>query len=158
MVGPNLAPAPGEQLDAAVPSSMTLRTTENQAETKPKADLSKLLTVTQLVAELNATICRHMFKWGKCTQGCCIHHREKRFCKECGGSQICPHGRSKSQCKECGGSKICPHGRQKSFCKECGGSQICPHGTSKSQCKHPDCAAAKVAMKAAKAAKKAERG
>jgi hypothetical protein len=64
----------------------------------------------------------------------------------------------KSQCKECGGSKICPHGRQKSFCKECGGSQICPHGTSKSQCKHPDCEAAKVAMKAAKADKKAERG
>jgi hypothetical protein len=172
MVGPNLAPAPGEQFDAAASSSMSLRTTENQAENKPMANLSKLLTVV----ELNAIMCRHMFKWGQCTKGCCIHHREQRFCteckgsqicshgreksfcKECGGSQICPHGRQKSQCKECGGSQICPHGRVKSFCKECGGSQICLHGTSKSQCTHPDCAAAKVAMKAAKAAKKAERG
>ncbi len=39
MVGPNVAPAPGEQFDAAASSSMTLRTTENQAENKPKADL-----------------------------------------------------------------------------------------------------------------------
>jgi hypothetical protein len=174
MVGPNLATAPGEQLDAAVPSSMALLTTANQAETEPKADFSKLLTV----AELNAIMCVHMFKWGECTKGCCqcIHGRVKSFCKECGGSQICTHGRQKGTCKECGGSRICPHGRQKgfckecggsricthgrqkSFCKECGGSQICPHGTSKSSCKHADCAAAKVAMKAAKAAKKAERG
>jgi hypothetical protein len=56
MVGPNLAPAPGEQLDAAVPSSMTLLTTANQAETKPKADFSKLLTV----ADLNAIMCAHV--------------------------------------------------------------------------------------------------
>jgi hypothetical protein len=118
MVGPNLAPAPGEQLDAAVPSSMTLLTTANQAETKPKADFSKLLTV----ADLNAIMCVHMFKWGECTKGCCIHRREQRFCKECGGSQICPHGKLKRSCKQ------------------------------------PDCAAAKVAMKAAKAAKKAARG
>jgi hypothetical protein len=122
MVGPNLAPAPGGQFDAAASSSMTLRTTENQAETKPKADFSKLLTVTQLVVVLNATICRHNFQWGKCTRGCCIHRRVKKCCKECGGSQVCPHGRRKSSCKQ------------------------------------PDCAAAKVAMKAAKAAKKAARG
>jgi hypothetical protein len=115
---------------------MALLTTANQAETEPKADFSKLLTVK----ELNAIMCVHRFNWGECTKGCCIHHREQRFCKECGGSQICPHG------------------RQKSFCKECGGSQICTHGTSKSSCKHADCAAAKVAMKAAKAAKKAGRG
>jgi hypothetical protein len=56
MDGPNLAPAPGEQLDAAVPSSMTLLTTQNPAENKPKADLSKLLTV----ADLNAIMCAHV--------------------------------------------------------------------------------------------------
>jgi hypothetical protein len=157
---------------------MALLTTANQAETKPKADFSKLLTVT----ELNAIMCRRMFKWGECTKGCCIqvHHREhwqshckeckgsqicshgrqKSFCKECKGSQICSHGRVKKQCKECGGSQMCSHGKRKPYCKECGGSQICPHGQQKMQCKHPDCAAAKVrvAMKAAKAAKKAERG
>ena len=56
MVGPNLAPAPGEQLDAAASSSMALLTTANQAETKPKADFSKLLTV----ADLNAIMCAHV--------------------------------------------------------------------------------------------------
>ena len=162
MVGPKLAAAPGEQLDAAASSSMTLLTTENQAENKPLADLSKLLTVV----ELNAIMCRHKSKWGQCTRGCCIHHRQKKLCKDCGGSQICVHGREKSQCKECGGSQICAHGRQKSQCKECGGSQICghgrrksqckecggseicAHGRRKSQCKHSDCEAAKTARKA----------
>jgi len=65
----------------------------------------------------------------------CPHGRQKRYCKECGGSGICEHGRQKSQCKECGGSGICEHGRQKSYCKECGGSGICEHGRQKSQCK-----------------------
>jgi hypothetical protein len=37
MVGPNLAPAPDEQLDAAASSSMALLTTANQAENKPMA-------------------------------------------------------------------------------------------------------------------------
>ena len=65
----------------------------------------------------------------------CPHNREKRKCKECGGSSICPHNRQKSICKECGGSSICIHNRQKSTCKECGGSGICPHNKIKSQCK-----------------------
>jgi hypothetical protein len=115
MVGPNLAPASGEQLDAAASSSMALLTTANQAETKPKADFSKLLTVT----ELNAIMCVHRFNWGECTKGCCIHRRERSHCKECKGSQICSHGRQKSFCKECKGSQICSH-RQKGFALEPG--------------------------------------
>ena len=66
---------------------------------------------------------------------CCEHGRQKRQCKECGGSGICEHGRLKYRCKECGGSAICEHGRQKYECKECGGSAICEHGRRKSQCK-----------------------
>ena len=31
----------------------------------------------------------------------------------------CPHGRQKRICKECGGSRICAHGRRKHRCKEC---------------------------------------
>ena len=49
----------------------------------------------------------------------CEHGREKRFCKECGGTRICEHGRVKSRCRECGGSGFCEHGRIKSTCKEC---------------------------------------
>ena len=154
MVGPNLAPAPGEQIDAAASSSVTYLMAQNQAENKPMAVFSKLLTV----AEINAIVCRHNFKWGQCTRGCCIHHREQSLCRECGGSQICIHGRQKSMCKECGGSQICSHGGRKSQCKECGGSEICSHGRLKSRCKDQDCKAAKVARQAAKAAKKAERG
>ena len=65
----------------------------------------------------------------------CEHGREKRRCKECGGSGICTHGKDKRQCKECGGSAICPHGRQKRLCIDCGGSGICTHGKRKSTCK-----------------------
>ena len=53
---------------------------------------------------------------------CCEHGRQKRQCKECGGSGLCEHGRVKYSCKECGGSGICEHGRLKYSCKECGGS------------------------------------
>ena len=68
-------------------------------------------------------------------QYACEHGRQRRFCKECGGSQICPHGRERGQCKECGGSQICPHGRLRRQCKECGGSSICEHGKQRSCCK-----------------------
>ena len=89
----------------------------------------------------------------------CPHGKWRRFCKECGGSQICEHARWRSKCKECrgagicvhdriryyckecGGSQICEHDRQRRYCKECGGSQICEHGRQPSKCK--ECRAAK---------------
>ena len=52
----------------------------------------------------------------------CEHGRQKRECKECGGSGICERGRRKAYCKECGGSGFCEYGRRKAYCKECGGS------------------------------------
>ena len=65
----------------------------------------------------------------------CPHGRQRRRCKECGGSQICEHGRQRDKCKECGGAGICEHGRVRSICKECGGSGICEHGRVRSICK-----------------------
>ena len=45
----------------------------------------------------------------------CRHGRQKRQCKECGGSGICLHGMMKRACKERrGGIGISLHGRQKS--------------------------------------------
>jgi hypothetical protein len=65
----------------------------------------------------------------------CEHSREKRRCRDCGGSQICEHNRRNYQCKECGGGSICEHNRLKSQCKECGGASICEHSRIKSRCK-----------------------
>ena len=81
--------------------------------------------------------CEHGVKWrSKCKVcGACPHGRQRRQCKECGGSSICEHSRERSKCKECGGGSICEHGRQRHQCKECGGSQICEHGRVRSQCK-----------------------
>jgi len=31
----------------------------------------------------------------------CPHHREKKFCKDCGGSHICVHLRQRQSCKLC---------------------------------------------------------
>jgi hypothetical protein len=59
------------------------------------------------------------------------HGRQKRQCKDCGGSGICPHDKSQNTCKDCGGSAICPHGTNNHTCKECGGSAICPHGKNR---------------------------
>ena len=50
----------------------------------------------------------------------CEHGRERRYCKDCGGSGICEHGRRRSVCKDCGGGSICEHGRRRSTCKDCG--------------------------------------
>jgi hypothetical protein len=65
----------------------------------------------------------------------CDHGRDKRFCRECGGSGICPHGKLKQRCRECGGSALCTHGRMKRTCRECGGSAVCVHGKRKERCK-----------------------
>lgn len=78
-------------------------------------------------------------KWGHII---CEHNRERRRCKECGGSSVCEHGRERSQCRECGGSQICKHGRQRSKCKKCGGVSICEHGRLKSYCK--DCGGSQI--------------
>ena len=72
----------------------------------------------------------------------CEHGRERRKCKECGGTSICEHGRQRNHCKECGGSLICEHGRQRSLCKECGGASICEHGRVRSRCK--ECGGASI--------------
>ncbi len=72
----------------------------------------------------------------------CQHKKEKRYCKDCGGSSICKHNRNKSLCKDCGGISICYHNRVKSECKDCGGSQICEHNRIKSSCK--DCGGSKI--------------
>ena len=49
--------------------------------------------------------------------GPCEHGVKKRSnCKVC---SACPHGRQRRECKECGGSQICEHGRVRSKCKEC---------------------------------------
>ncbi len=65
----------------------------------------------------------------------CVHGKQKSYCRDCGGSQFCIHSKIKSSCKECGGSQICEHGKLKTHCKECGGSQICEHRKRKTQCK-----------------------
>ena len=65
----------------------------------------------------------------------CEHGRQRRFCKDCGGSGLCEHGRTRSECKDCGGSGVCEHGRVRSKCKDCGGGSFCVHGRIRSQCK-----------------------
>ena len=50
----------------------------------------------------------------------CEHGRQRRFCKDCGGSGLCEHGRERHRCKDCGGAGICEHGRRRSRCKDCG--------------------------------------
>ena len=41
----------------------------------------------------------------------CPHKKEKRQCKDCGGSSICIHDKRKSSCKEC----------NPAFCTKCNG-------------------------------------
>ena len=88
--------------------------------------------------------CEHGVKQRSRCKVCsaCPHGRQRRQCKECGGSSICEHGRRRSTCKECGGSSICEHGRQRYQCKECGGSQICEHGRQRTKCK--ECGGASI--------------
>ena len=61
----------------------------------------------------------------------CEHHRQKKHCKECGGSCICEHGKLKHRCKKCGGSSICEHSKRKENCKKCKGSAYCEHNRLK---------------------------
>ncbi len=65
----------------------------------------------------------------------CEHNIFRKFCIECGGSQICPHNKQKQVCKECGGSQICLHNKNRSACKECGGSAFCSHNKQRQQCR-----------------------
>ena len=67
----------------------------------------------------------------------CPHQRERRQCKECGGSAFCEHQRQRSKCKDCGGSAFCEHQRRRSRCKDCDGGSICEHQRIRSRCK--DC-------------------
>ena len=72
----------------------------------------------------------------------CEHNRLRRYCKDCGGSQICEHNRQRSRCKDCGGSQICEHNRHRNTCKDCGGSSICEHNRMRNTCK--DCGGASI--------------
>jgi len=67
--------------------------------------------------------------------GICQHQRQRRNCKECGGTSICKHGTQRNRCKECEGTSICRHKREKHTCRECGGSGICVHNKRKARCK-----------------------
>jgi hypothetical protein len=52
----------------------------------------------------------------------CIHDKEKRRCRDCGGNGFCPHDKRKSECKQCckpGEGIFCLHMNRKSRCKEC---------------------------------------
>ena len=68
----------------------------------------------------------------------CEHGRERRKCKQCGGSSICEHNRERNKCRECGGASICEHNRQRNNCRECGGASICEHDRIRSACKECD--------------------
>ena len=72
----------------------------------------------------------------------CVHGKERRYCRECGGSGICPHDKRRNMCKDCGGTGVCIHGRRKSQCLECGGNGLCVHRREKSRCR--DCGGASV--------------
>lgn len=73
----------------------------------------------------------------KYNKGKCIHDKQKRYCRECGGSSICEHNREKFKCKECKGTCICEHNKIRSKCRECGGASICEHNRERSKCR--DC-------------------
>ena len=64
----------------------------------------------------------------------CIHSRQERRCKDCGGKEICGHGLQRSRCRECGGSEICIHAVNRWSCKACGGPAYCIHSRVKSRC------------------------
>ena len=65
----------------------------------------------------------------------CEHGKEKRHCRECGGSSYCEHNVRKGRCKECGGSSLCEHKLEKSSCVKCGGSSICEHNRERRRCR-----------------------
>ena len=86
----------------------------------------------------------------------CEHGKEKRRCKECGGSGICKHqhlkftcklcnpvgtggicihNRDKYNCVQCKGGGICEHNRRRARCVECGGGSICEHKRQRRICK-----------------------
>jgi len=72
----------------------------------------------------------------------CEHGRERRKCKQCGGSSICEHNRERNKCRECGGASICEHNRQRNNCKECGGASICEHNRQRNNCR--ECGGASI--------------
>ena len=72
----------------------------------------------------------------KYSQKKCVHNIQKRYCKECGGSEICIHSKRKIYCEDCHGSGICEHKKRKYNCKECSNA-LCSHNKNKHHCK--DC-------------------
>jgi len=82
------------------------------------------------------------YRCRECGKGYCKHGKDKRWCKDCGGSMLCEHGKGKYYCKECNGKGICIHNRTRSRCKDCGykykynpESLKCEHGKWNNRCK-----------------------
>lgn len=65
----------------------------------------------------------------------CVHHRNRYYCKDCGGDGICEHNIRRNACRSCGGSQVCSHNRIRGTCADCGGSLRCEHGRVKYHCK-----------------------
>lgn len=71
--------------------------------------------------------CRECKGLGRGGNGFCERDRDRRICRDCGGSQVgksgktrrCEHGRIRHTCRACGGSSFCEHGRQRSLCFIC---------------------------------------
>uniref|UniRef100_A0A0G4I9J7 Uncharacterized protein n=1 Tax=Chromera velia CCMP2878 TaxID=1169474 RepID=A0A0G4I9J7_9ALVE len=73
-------------------------------------------------------------------RGLCLHGKERRLYKVCGGSYfLCEHGRERAACEMCGPlagvCAICKHGTHFHYCKKCGGSSMCEHGLRWTDCK-----------------------
>jgi len=74
-------------------------------------------------------------KWdGQTWRRFCMHERERKKCKKCGGASICIHLVQKSNCMKCGGAGICEHKTYRVYCKTCKGSGLCPHQNRKGRC------------------------
>jgi len=49
----------------------------------------------------------------------CVHGKETRRCKDCGGRDLCEHGVIKHICKKCEGGAICEHKKMRRTCSTC---------------------------------------
>jgi len=69
----------------------------------------------------------------------CIHGKNKKICRQCGGSKICIHNKYKNDCNICLGSRICKHLKHKKRCKLCKNENnpLCNHGKNIKYC--PEC-------------------
>ncbi len=57
-----------------------------------------------MASSLTALAKNYQHVW--CRLVICEHSRQRRYCKECGGSGICEHGRRRYRCKECRAANV----------------------------------------------------